>query len=111
LLHSKPQWVVVRGDGDPTTVLPAADLATHLRELQLAEQRPETIDLLQIPAQRRDVIVIDVRANLQEALDALADDPTQVLCVAHSARGRLRVLGIATTHDIEFQYTYRPPLR
>lgn len=111
LLHSKPQWVVVRSDGDPTTVLPAADLATHLRELQLTEQRPETIDLLQIPAQRRDVIVIDVRANLQEALDALADDPTRVLCVAHRARGRLRVLGIATMHDIEFQYTYRPPLR
>jgi len=111
LLHSKPQWVVVRGDGDPTTVLPAADLATHLRELQLAEQRPETIDLLQIPAQRRDVIVIDVRANLQEALDTLADDPTRALCVAHRARGRLRILGIATTHDIELQYTYRPPLR
>ena len=111
LLHSKPQWVVVRCDGDPTTVLPAADLATYLREVQLAEQRPETIDLLEIPAQRRDVIVIDVRANLQEALDALADDPTQVLCVAHRARGRLRVLGIATTHDIELQYTYRPPMR
>src|SRR5690606_33107712 len=59
-LASEPKWLLVDGSNGPTSLLPAVALARYLEDTakQLTEEGvepPETPDLRQIPANRRDV--------------------------------------------------------
>lgn len=99
LLQGTPTWVLVSDQGAPTALLPAADLALYL------EDNPEQddIDLLEIPAKRRDLAHADVLASLKEALDLLNESGKEALYVT-GARGADRVHGVLTREEIERTY-------
>jgi CIC family chloride channel protein len=96
-LSGRPRWIVVADATDrPLVVLSAGDL-----QLQL-EEGVEQIDLLQIPARRRDVADIDYLATVEEAQTALAAQGAEALCVRRTAAPmRSPVRGIIVQEDID----------
>jgi hypothetical protein len=100
-LAGEPRWILVTVENRPATLLPAADLARYLLE----HQDVESINLDEIPAQRREIAAIDFQATLQEALALLDSARTEALYVTRrTIPGIDRVYGIVTRHDIERSY-------
>ncbi|MFQ5470450.1 MAG: chloride channel protein [Gammaproteobacteria bacterium] len=107
LLENKPQWIVIINDKQPRSLLPATDLAQYLQ--QTNDNDPETqdtIDLMDIPAKRRELESIHLRANLQEALDTINETHAEALCVIHGHNKNIKIYGILTQQDIEKHYQY-----
>ena len=125
LLRQEPKCILIHNsEGKPVSVLPTVDLAHYLEELQLrleAEQakaaekaedneRPEpiTIDLFEIPAQRKDVCSLYFQATLQEALDRFSETKTDILYVERSSGLKIsRILGVLYRSDVENYYQYK----
>lgn len=103
LLTENLRWLLVREDGRPLTLLPAADLARAL-----TENEQQTYDLLAIPARRRDLAPIHLQATLQEALDALQTSRTDALYVQRTTAPFIqRIYGVLTREAMEENYRYR----
>lgn len=69
-------------------------------EEQLKPPAP-TIELLKIPGQREDVVSVDIRATLQEALDALNQQGVRALCVRRTSMPLVApIMGVMTREDI-----------
>jgi len=110
LLDAKPQWIVITDNNSPKSLLPAADLALYLESRRGPEQDHETtnaIDLIEIPAHRRELATIALQATLQEALDKLFEHQVEVLCITHHLNNILKIDGILTKQDIEEHYQYK----
>lgn len=113
VLKSEPKWLVVEGSNGPTALLPAVDLARYLEDtekLVAAEEiePPESIDLMDIPANRRDVAPVQYQATLEEALNAFDSTNAEALYVQrHVAPMIQRVYGVVLKSDIESYYQYR----
>lgn len=113
ILKSEPKWLVVEGSNGPTALLPAVDLARYIEDSgKLAEEKeaklPETIDLMEIPANRRDIAPVQYQATLEEALDEFDSTNAEALYVQrHVAPMIQRVYGIVLKSDIESYYQYR----
>lgn len=113
VLKSEPKWLVVEGSNGPTALLPAVDLARYLEDTDklVAEKEidpPETIDLMDIPANRRDVAPVQYQATLEEALDEFEATNAEALYVQrHVAPMIQRVYGVVLKSDIESYYQYR----
>jgi len=102
-LAGQPRWVLVREGVRPVTVLAAADLARALED----QGDVASVDLLAIPADRRDVAPIALEATLQEALDTLRRSDAEVLYVTRpAAPGIPRIYGLLNQGDIEKSYQY-----
>jgi len=103
LLKREPGWIIVRDDTGVSALLPAADLARFLAKNPQAGD----IDLLEIPAQRLDLVHTNILATLQEALDLLNKTGKQALYVT-GARGAAqnKIYGVVTREIIE--RSYRP---
>lgn len=99
-LATTPRWIVVQtGPGDIRCVLNANDLAAYLEEHNAEE---EQIDLLLIPAMRKDVVSLDSRATIEEAQQTLGHAEAEALCVRRiSAPMADAVLGVITQEDID----------
>ena len=75
MLSRAPRWIVVDSNSEPTTVLAASDLERHMESLD-AEREEDgigpapTIDLLEIPGLRKDVVLLQSQATLHESDDA-----------------------------------------
>src|SRR5690554_479062 len=112
-LASEPKWLLVDGSNGPTSLLPAVDLARYLEDTakQLTEEGvepPETLDLMQIPANRRDVAPVQYQATLEEALNEFESTQAEALYVQrHVAPMIQRVYGVVLQSDIESYYQYR----
>ncbi|XOB93305.1 chloride channel protein [Pseudomonadota bacterium 24LQ007] len=112
-LKSEPKWLLVEGSNGPTALLPAVDLARFLEdtEKQAAEEGtelPESIDLMEIPANRRDVAPVQYQATLEEALQQFDSTQAEALYVQrHVAPMIQRVYGVVLQTDIEIYYQYR----
>lgn len=106
LLVNKPLWLIVEEDGQPVTLMRAADLANYLEaEAQEHTDSNKEIDLMAIPAQRYDVSSVSIRENLQEARDLLENSAAEALYVASdSSTGIARIYGILTSEMIESSY-------
>jgi H+/Cl- antiporter ClcA len=101
MLKNSPAWVLVSDQDGPTALLPAADLALFLEDH--AEQ--EEIDLLEIPAKRRDLSHADVLASLKDALELLNESGKGALYVTGTrGRGSDLVYGVLTRDEIERSY-------
>ena len=62
---------------------------------------PVDIELLNIPGQREDVVNVDIRATLQEALDALNSQGVRALCVRRTSMPLIApIMGVMTREDI-----------
>ncbi|MEO0972763.1 MAG: hypothetical protein AAFX85_06680, partial [Pseudomonadota bacterium] len=90
-------------------LMPAADLARHLAGVDegAADASPtdDDVDLLQIPADRRDAGGVLLQANLQEAWERLNEANVEALYIeAVTAPGIRRVYGVLTRTMIERVY-------
>lgn len=113
LLKDNPRWLIVQEDGQAGVMLPGTDLARHMHQETEseaeAEQEEKPVDLMEIPAQRRQVTPIDLQASLQEAYDALRESAADAVYVRWStASGAERIYGVLTRQDIEATYGYSP---
>ena len=102
-LASNPRWVLVREEGEAPVLLAAVDLAHVLS----AEPEAAVFDLLVIPGTRLHAARIDMRDNLQEALERLDDSGAEALYVSRTAAPGIQgAYGILTREDIERSYRY-----
>jgi len=101
-LSSQPNWIVVRENNIALAMLPAADLARYLEEHPQSEQ----IDLLEIPAQRRDLERTTIVATVQEAKQILLNSGKDALYVTGAqGAGLNKIYGVLTRGMIERSYT------
>jgi H+/Cl- antiporter ClcA len=64
LVKSDLRWVITSSDGKPSLVIPCIDIAKYLT---LTTEESDTIDLIEIPAQRLQLEPISLQSNLHEA--------------------------------------------
>jgi len=109
LLRRGLHWVIIQSENDePNALLPAVDLARYMEKHSDSEStEPEHIDLLEIPAQRRDLASIYYQATLQEALDVFSKEAKGALLVERDSGDAKRSLGIITQSSIEKYYQYK----
>ncbi|WP_250656508.1 chloride channel protein [Alkalimarinus coralli] len=116
ILAKEPKWIIIDKDKKPTSALPVVDLARYLEEndeqFKTAEAEPAAekimIDLLEIPAQRKDITPLYYQATLQEAMDQFTESSTEALLVERTSAPMIKtVLGIITRSDIENYYQYK----
>jgi CIC family chloride channel protein len=97
-----PIWLLVEGSENPTFIVLAEDVTRFLEE-----QTHEDINLLGIPAIRRDTTAISWRATLDEAFDTIAQHSVGALIVTRMpAPGVTTPVGILLEEDIE-AYSWR----
>ncbi len=103
-LRDSPRWIVVEtAPGDIRCVLNANDLAAYLEEHD--PEQPQ-IDLLRIPAMRKDVVSLDPRATVEQARQILGHAEAEALCVRRISAAMIdAVLGVITQEDID-NYRY-----
>lgn len=112
-LKAEPKWLVVEGSNGPTSLLPAVDLARYLEDSEkvaTGEEAapPESIDLMDIPANRRDIAPVQYQATLEEALNEFEATSAEALYVQrHVAPMIQRIYGVVLKSDIESYYQYR----
>jgi H+/Cl- antiporter ClcA len=104
LLSGEPEWLLV-GTPPDLELMAAVDLVRYL------QQRPPPaggeIDLMEIPAQRRDVAAVHLQATLQEALEVLDREGAEALYVQRmTAPGIYRIYGILTREGVESAYRF-----
>jgi CIC family chloride channel protein len=112
-LKAEPKWLVVEGSSGPTSLLPAVDLARYLEDSE--EMKPdeetepsESIDLMDIPANRRDIAPVQYQATLEEALHEFETTSAEALYVQRLVAPMIqRVYGVVLKSDIESYYQYR----
>ncbi len=111
LLLEQPHWILVDGPDGPRSMLPAADLARYLDHLKLreptepSESAESGIDLITMPAQRRDLASLSVRATLEEALQRLQEKDVSALFIQTTSAPMIRpIVGIVTRESIETFY-------
>ena len=113
VLKSEPKWLIVEGSNGPTALLPAVDLARYLEDTERPKAEdesgePEAVDLMNIPANRRDVAPVQYQATLEEALNEFDTTNAEALYVQrHVAPMIQRVYGVVLKSDIESHYQYR----
>ncbi len=97
-LSNNPKWVVVEDVEHIRCILNAGDLKAFLDERQDLE---EGIDLMRLPADRKDVVSIDSRATVQEAQDALSAAGAEACIVRRLTAPMIRpVVGVITQAEI-----------
>ncbi|MBU2872382.1 chloride channel protein [Marinobacter salexigens] len=112
-LKAEPKWLVVEGSSGPTSLLPAVDLARYLEDSEEVASADEThsiesIDLMDIPANRRDIAPVQYQATLEEAMHEFETTSAEALYVQrHVAPMIQRVYGVVLKSDIESYYQYR----
>jgi len=99
-LTSNPDWVLIKDNRHPVSLMPAGDLA---RAVSTEEQ--EEMDLMQIPASRRNVHKISLHTSLHEAAEALNKHDVEALYVTRMTAPMIeRTYGILTREAIESHY-------
>jgi CIC family chloride channel protein len=113
ILKSEPKWLVIDGSKGPTSLMPAVDLARFLEDSEKrlkTENRtlPEQIDLMNIPANRRNLTPVQYQATLEEALYEFDNSNAEALYVQrHVAPMIQRIYGVVLKSDIDSYYQYR----
>ncbi len=103
LLEKTPQWIIVRSSDENRNLLPAADLARFLED-----HEAENIDLMEIPAHRREIVPIHMQASLQEARVVLEDSDAEAIYVRRQiAPLTYRTFGLLLRQDVESNYVLR----
>lgn len=101
LLQQEGRWILIVEDEEPRALLSAADLARFIE----GSEEQAAIDLLDIPAMRKDLIQTDVLASLQEALDLLDKSGMGAVYITGAKGAELKkIYGVLTREDIEKSY-------
>ncbi|MCP5205645.1 MAG: chloride channel protein [Hahellaceae bacterium] len=113
LLKAEPLWIIIEQNDKPSFLMPAADLARKVLELkerfpEREERYVQNIDLLGIPAQRKDIQPVHFQATLQEALDRFTETGAEALYVERTTAPMIKsIIGVLTRSDIENYYRYK----
>ncbi len=112
MLSNNPLWIVIKTDKNPV-LLRAADLAITLKTQEEQKENSEQIleseknvDLLEIPAQRFDLMPITELSSLFEAKKILDKNPGSALFVTPQIQvtPEAKILGIITQETISNYY-------
>ncbi|SIT11594.1 chloride channel protein [Neptunomonas antarctica] len=104
ILAKKPRWILLQDVGQAAKSLM---LPTDLQSYLARDETPEQINLLDIPAERLNIVEISFRATLYEALQKLNEQHISTLCVT-SNKGD--IMGVLTRAQIEYYYTHKQTL-
>lgn len=113
VLKAEHKWLIVDGSQGPGALLPAVDLARYLEDVSEESREtdkplPESIDLMDIPANRRDLAAVQYQATLEEALQVFHASNAEALYVQrHVAPMIQRIYGVVLKSEIESYYQYR----
>jgi len=100
LLSKEPRWVLIDEENKPIALLPAVDLLRAREECEY-----EILDLLKIPAERREVAPIFREADMEQAHRELTQAHVEALYVERLiAPGITRIYGVLTREQIEAAY-------
>jgi len=98
-LKESPDWLLIRRE-EGNQLMPATDLARHLKETE-----DEELDLLEIPAKRRQLVQVAIESTLQYAQQLLNESDAEALYVTRRlGTSADRIFGIITQEDIEKHY-------
>lgn len=99
-LKDNPDWVLIRRKEDSNLLMPAADLARFLEK-----DDSEKVELLEIPAKRRQLAAITLESTLQHAQQVISSSEAEALyAITRLGQSADRINGIITPEDIEKQY-------
>ncbi len=104
LLAGKPHWILLQ---EPEQTAKSLMLPNDLQSYLARDEKPEPINLLEIPAERFDIVTLSFRATLYEALQKMNEQHINNLCVT-SNQGE--IMGILTRAQIEYYYTHKQTL-
>lgn len=100
-LKAAPDWLIIRRE-EGNQLMPATDLARYLET-----EDDEEIDLLEIPAKRRQLAQVSRQSTLQHAQNVLNDSDAEALYVTKKLGASAdRIFGILTQEDIEKHYRF-----
>lgn len=99
-LDSNPDWVLIKEDRQPVALMPAGDLARAV-----STEEGEEIDLMHIPASRRNIYKTFLHTSLHEAMEVLSSHHVEALYVTRMTAPLIeRTYGILTREMIESHY-------
>lgn len=102
-LENNPEWILITKERTPIALMPASDLARAVSVDK--EDIPAELDLMQIPATRRNVHKISLHTSLHEAYQALTTHEVEALYVSRQSTPMIdRIYGILTREMIESHY-------
>jgi H+/Cl- antiporter ClcA len=100
-IAAAPTWILVRDADRPAVLLAAVDLVRARKD----QSEQGSYDLLDIPGTRLQSAAVDMRANLQEAEELIAERGAEALyVVSRTVPGIERVYGVLTPEDIVRSY-------
>ena len=100
LVAQHPHWLLLRPDDATAWLLPSVDLAHFL-----SANSAETIDLMDIPAQRRSALPVELRDSLQEVWTHLEHSPADMVYVTlNRTQAGGPVFGVLSRQDLEKHY-------
>lgn len=111
LMENSPRWLLIDKGKLPIALMPMADLARYVQEQEALPEgeRPnqeDVINLLGIPAHRKDLAELEIRSTLREALDLLREKNVEAIFIKRMTAPMItRVYGVITRKDIERYYT------
>lgn len=102
-LKNNPEWILITEDRQPVSLMPASDLARYLSSED--EEISDEIDLMQIPAVRRNVYKVSLHNSLHEAYQELLNHHVEALYVSRITAPLIeRTYGVLTREMIEAHY-------
>ena len=103
LVQKQPDWVIIEEHHRPVAIMRVAEL---VQNLSISQQ--DQINLLEIPADRKDATVVHIRSTMQQALDIMDEHQINVLYVGQSdIIDDSMIYGIIRREKIEAYYGYR----
>ncbi len=112
-LKDNPRWVLIKDNEDIISLMVASDLARYLLDLPKMEPPPEEqenlnkVDLMKIPANRQDVVSINLQATLEETFDKMEQRKIQAAYVYRlTPDNQERIYGVLTREMITDQYIF-----
>ena len=101
VLHN-PQWIVITENKKPISLLRGIDLTHYIEQKTSSDE----IDLMEIPARRYELAIIDVRATMAKAHEIFNQEHPEALCVTHWDRNAARyVYGVLTKEQFDNSFT------
>ncbi|MBL4868312.1 MAG: chloride channel protein, partial [Pseudomonadales bacterium] len=112
LMENAPYRLLIDdAENTPFALMPTADMARYVSQMENKpiDERPDgkdTFDLLEIPANRKNLAEIDLQATLRDALDLIDEKEVGALYINRITTPKIkRVYGIVTRKDIERYYS------
>lgn len=119
LLKDNPRWVLVKQDEHIISLMVASDLARYLLDLEAHKNKEQAdnedgesiekhqIDLMKIPANRQDVVSINLQATLEETFDKMEQRKVTAAYVYRlTADQQEKIYGLITREMITDQYIF-----